>query len=301
MIGKIAVATLHVMDCSGSEAVVAAASPFVGQGESALLVKPFVEYMTRSEIHATMTSGFATIAGSVLLAYISFGVDPNILLTSCVMSSPSSLLLSKMRYPETEESMTKGKVSIPPSKEKEANFLHAATNGAATGVQIILLIGGSVLAVISLFAAADAVVGFLFSMVDVYDKVNPLNKDGSVPQVTIKLMLSYIFYPFAWAMGISGNEARTAGQLLAEKMLINEFVAYLSLAAAKSSLSVRTFKIMSFALCGFANISSIGIQIGALGTIAPTRTKDFAQLALSAMLTGTISTWLTASVAAVIL
>lgn len=261
-------------------------------------MKPFIEYMTLSEIHSTMTSGFATIAGSVLLAYISFGIDANLLLTACVMSVPGSLLLSKMRLPETEESLTKGKVDIPDSKEKEANFLHAATNGSATGVQIVLLILGSVLAVISLYNAFEALVGFLFQMIDVYDIVNP-PINGVPRQVSIKLMLSYVFLPFAWLMGIPFNECRPAGEILALKMVVNEFVAYMALMS--SNFTPRTVQIMSFALCGFANISSIGIQIGALGAIAPSRARDFATLAVSAMLTGTISTWMTACVAGVIL
>lgn len=299
-ITKIAAVTLTIMGCSGSEAVVAAASPFVGQGESALLVKPFVEFMTRSEIHSTMTSGFATIAGSVLLAYISFGIDASLLLTSCIMSVPASLLLSKMRLPETEESLTIGKVNIPESKEKEANFLQAATNGSATGVQIVLLVAGSVLAVISLYNSFEALVGFLFSMIDVYDTVNP-KVDGKAPVVSVKMILSFLFFPFAWLMGINVSEARQAGEVLALKMVVNEFVAYMSLASPTTQFSARTVQILSFALCGFANISSIGIQIGTLSAIAPTRSRDFAELAVSAMLTGTVSTWLTAAVAGVIL
>lgn len=303
LILKIAYATQLVMGCSGSEAVVAAASPFIGQGESALLVKPFVEYMTISEIHSSMTSGFATIAGSILLAFISMGVNADLLLTACVMSIPSSLLLSKMRVPETEESITMGSVQIPEPKEREANFLHAATNGAATGVQIILLIGGSVLAVISLYSAFDFLVGFIFQMVNIFDLVNLPNKGGTPNRVSVSLIMSYFFYPFALMMGIPSSEARYCGEILAVKMVVNEFVGFLRLTGAFKAtiLSLRTFHIMSFALCGFANIASIGIQIGCLGAIAPTRTQDVASLAVSAMLTGTISTWLTAAVAGVIL
>jgi CNT family concentrative nucleoside transporter len=172
--------------------VVATASPFVGQGESALLIKPFVEYLTISEIHSTMTSGFATIAGSVLMVFITFGVDGALLLTACVMSVPGSLLLSKMRVPETDESLTKGEIRIPESEDREVNFLHAATNGSATGVQISLLVIGAVLAVVSLYNAADGIVGTLFRLIDIYDTVN-LPIDGIQPLVSIKLILSYVF------------------------------------------------------------------------------------------------------------
>lgn len=164
----------------------------MGQGESALLVKPFVEYLTSSEIHSIMTSGFSTIAGSVLMAYIAMGVDANTLLTACVMSVPGSLLLSKMRIPETEESLTKGKVNIPESKDEESNFLHAATNGSATGVHITLLILGAVLAVVSLYNCIEAIIGTLFKLVDIYDWVNhPIN--GEPQLVSLKLILSYFF------------------------------------------------------------------------------------------------------------
>jgi CNT family concentrative nucleoside transporter len=298
LVAKMAWLTIRVMDCSGAEAVVAVASPFIGQGESALLVKPFVEFMTNSEIHSSMTSGFATIAGSILLAFIAMGVDGSILLTSCIMSITGSLLLSKMRYPEKEESLTKGKVQIPQGHEKEANFLHAATNGAATGVQIILLIGGGVLSIIALFSAADKVVKEIFNGIGVYDMVNP-PVNGVPPPVSIQLILSYIFAPFAFLIGIETNQVRKAGEIMAIKMVVNEFVGYDQLMKLGKAgvFTPKTVKLMTFALCGFANVASIGIQIGVLGAIAPTRTKDFAKLALSAMLTGTVSTWLSACIA----
>ncbi|KAI8843732.1 Na+ dependent nucleoside transporter C-terminus-domain-containing protein [Chytridium lagenaria] len=289
VVAKMAWLMVRLMGTSGSESVVAAASPFVGQGESALLVRPFIEYMTTSELHSTMTSGFATIAGSVLLAYATAT-----LLTACVMSIPCSLLISKMRYPETEESLTRGAVKIPENEEKDANFLHAAGNGAATGVQLILLI-----------AVANFLCGFLFFMVGIVNNV-----DGGI-RVSIGFILSYVFTPFAVAIGIAPNQARKAAEFLATKMVVNEFVAYSSLngyaflpASApgaplvpSGNFDARTIRLMAFALCGFANFASIGIQIGCLGAMAPSRKKDLATLALSAMLCGTVSTWMTAAVA----
>jgi CNT family concentrative nucleoside transporter len=306
IVAKLAWLFVRLMDTSGAESCVACASPFVGQGESALLVAPFIEFMTKSELHSTMVSGFATIAGSVLIFYLTLVRDPKMILCACVMSIPAGLLLSKMHYPELEESISKGDVQIPESREKESNFLHAATNGSATGMQLIILISGSLLAIVSLFAAADHLVGWAFEIYDILDWVNPAVK-GVQPKVSIALLLSYVFAPFAWLIGMPWSESRKAGEIMAVKMVVNEFDAYLRLNLATFDpvtkerivgiFSDRSADLLTFALCGFANIASMGIQIGALGAIAPNRTTDLANLAFSAMLTGTISTWLTACVA----
>ncbi|KAJ3227233.1 hypothetical protein HK099_002926 [Clydaea vesicula] len=314
IVQKMAWLMVRLMDTSGAESVVAVASPFVGQGESALLVKPFVEFMTMSELHSTMTSGFSTIAGSVLLAYQAYIGDLTPILTACVMSVPTSLLVSKMRLPEKENSLTRGEVKIPETEEKEANFLHAAGNGAAVGVNLILLIGGSLLSIMALYACADFIVGFLFQMVDGYDTFNP-SPDGKPVWVTIQLILSFPFYVVAWLVGIPKDDCRKAGEFMSMKMVVNEFAAYAGLNAyaiggvgfdgvykgPTGKFEVRTIKLLAFALCGFANLSSIGIQIGCLGAMAPTRSRDLAKLAFSAMLTGTISTWLCAAVAGTLL
>ena len=230
---------MRLMDTSGSESVVAAASPFVGQGESALLVRPFVEYMTNSELHSTMTSGFATIAGSVLLAYIGFLGDASSLLTACVMSIPASLLLSKMRYPETEESLTKGEVKIPENEEKEANFLHAAGNGSATGIHLVLLIIAALLSIVTLFTVCDQFVGWAFSMIRIYDTING-PKDGVPVPISIKFLLSFVFYPFAICIGMPPADARKAGEIMALKMVVNEFLAYSELASLKDVFHPRS-------------------------------------------------------------
>ncbi|KAJ3258672.1 hypothetical protein HK103_003461 [Boothiomyces macroporosus] len=285
---------VRAMDTSGAESVVACASPFIGQGENALLVAPFVEFMTRSEIHSIMTSGFATIAGSVLIYYLTIVPNQSTILTCCIMSIPAGLLLSKMRYPETEESLSKGDVKVPESNHKDANFLHAASNGSAVGMQLVILIGGGLLAIISLYNCVDFVVGWLFAMINVFEYTT-----GKQQEISIAFLLSYVFAPVAWLVGMPGGEARLAGKLMATKMIINEFAAYKDLydAIKAGTFSQRTVDLLSFALCGFANIGSIGIQIGALGAIAPSRSADFAELAVSAMLTGTVATWMTACVA----
>ena len=298
-VAKMAWLTMWLMDVSGAESVVAAASPFIGQGENALLVQPFVEYMTSSELHSIMTSGFATISGSLFTFYVSKTNNGSALLTACVMSIPAGLLLSKMRIPEKEEPITKGKVKIPDSREPEANILHAASNGSATGVQLALLIAGALIAIISLFNVANNIFGFLFEMVGVYNLMEP-NKDGSFPRVTIQFALSFFFWPIAWLIGIPPENALKAAELMALKMVVNEFEAYSQLAATEH-LTARTKELMVYALCGFANISSIGIQLGVLSVIAPTRKLDFSKLVVSAMLTGTVSTWLNAAIAGTLL
>ena len=219
------------------------------------------------------------------------------------MSIPAGLLLSKIRYPEDGSPLTKGSSTIPEGHEQETNFLHAATNGAATGMQLIILISGSLLAIVSLFTAANYVVGWTFGMVDIYDWITFTKVDGTPKWVTIQLLLSYAFAPFAWLMGMPWSESRMAGEILATKMVVNEFVAYLSLNAGMKAgdFSTRSADLLAFGLCGFANFASIGIQVGALGAMAPSRISDLAELAFSAMITGTISTWLTACVAGALL
>ncbi|KAJ9081097.1 hypothetical protein DSO57_1018256 [Entomophthora muscae] len=278
-----------VMNTTVCESVVAAASPFVGMGESALLVKPFLVDMTRSELHQVMTSGFATIAGSVLMAFIGMGLDPKSLITSCVMSIPCSLALSKMRFPEIEESKTKNIVAHD-GEERESNVLHAAANGAAQGVTLCLLIAGTLLAVTSLIALANALLGLLGSYLG-YDKL------------TLELIGSYLFWPFAWLVGIPSRDCLKIGELLATKLFTNEFIAYDNLQAIskKSEITNRSIVLSTYALCGFANFASIGIQVGCLGAMAPTRKRDLAELALSSMITGTICTFVSAAIAGLLI
>ncbi|KXN69271.1 hypothetical protein CONCODRAFT_75909 [Conidiobolus coronatus NRRL 28638] len=280
----------YTLDTSGCESVVAAASPFVGQGESALLVKPFIENMTKSELHQVMASGFATISGSIMMAFISLGVDGQTLITSCIMSVPCSLALSKLRYPETEVSESYGKVTIPQQENAEVNILHAAANGAAQGIHLVLLIVASIVAVISLISAVDALIGWIGDVIDIQG-------------LSLSLIIGYIFYPVAWCIGIEGKECLYVGQLLARKMMVNEFAAFTALKELKDAgtLSIRSNSIATFSLCGFANFGSIGIQIGCLGAMAPRRQGDLASLAFSAMITGTFSTLISAAIAGLLL
>ncbi|XP_006460871.1 hypothetical protein AGABI2DRAFT_68805 [Agaricus bisporus var. bisporus H97] len=278
-----------IMGVSGAEAVVAAASPWIGQGESACLVKPYVDLMTASEIHLSMTSGFSTIAGSVMTAYISLGVPPQNLVTSSVMSIPASMAISKMRYPELEEPVTRGRVVVDrgdSGSEQPANALHAFSLGAVFGLIVAGQILTNVLTVLSLVATINGLLTWI-------------GRGFGIHHLTLELVLGYVFYPVAFLCGVPRAEILRVAQLLAKKLIANEFAAYLDLQAitnGPSPLSPRAFTIASYCLCGFANLGSLGIQIGVLGALAPSRGKVIASVALSAMVCGFISTLQTASI-----
>ncbi|KAG8841915.1 hypothetical protein FRB91_004563, partial [Serendipita sp. 411] len=284
MIGKFAWFFYKTMNVSGAEAVVASASPWVGQGESACLVKPYVDIMTDSEIHLVMTSGFSTIAGSVLGAYIGLGVDARILVTSSVMSIPASISISKMRYPETDEPITRGHVVVDRGKEdkagRPANLLHAFSRGAIFG----LIVAGQIFAnVLTILALVYTINGLL----------TWIGRGFGIYELTLQLIVGYLLYPLTFFMGVPRAEIYRVAQLLATKLVANEFVAYLALKAIREGpnpLSTRAEVIASYALCGFANLASLGIQIGVLSSLGPARAKSIARLAPSAMICGFLST-----------
>ncbi|CDS08688.1 hypothetical protein LRAMOSA10049 [Lichtheimia ramosa] len=284
---RFAVIFVHLLQVSGAEAVVAVASPFIGQGENALLVKPYLPYMTQAELHQIMTSGFATISGSVLFGYISMGVSGEALLTSCIMSIPCSLAVSKLRVPETEEPLTGGKVQLPPvdPNEKPANLLHAAGNGANLGMTIVLCIAANLIALLSLLYAVNAFLTWVGNFL-------------TIQELTLQLITGYVFVPVAWMIGADNENLVDVGRLMALKIWANEFVAYKEMTTTyKDILTPRSQLISTYALCGFANLSSIGNQIGCLTVIAPGRAAELSKLAVSAMLCGAISTWISACIA----
>lgn len=298
-IGKFAVFFFWSMKVSGAEAVVASASPFIGQGESAMLIKPFVAHLTMAEMHQVMCSGFATIAGSVLVAYIGMGLNPQALISSCVMSIPASLALSKLRYPETEESLTAGRVVIPDDDEhKAANALHAFANGAWLGLKIAGMIICTLLCIIALLGLIDGLLTWWGRYI---------NLDGEY-DLTLELILGYLFYPIAFLLGVSrqGNDLLLVGRLIGVKVITNEFVAFTKLQAQLPedavylTLSPRSRLIATYALCGFGNIGSLGTQIGVLSQISPGRSGDVSRLALSALVSGVFSTLSSASIAGLV-
>ncbi|KAJ1819785.1 hypothetical protein LPJ60_003568 [Coemansia sp. RSA 2675] len=294
IIKKIGWVFLHLLGTSGTESMVAAASPFLGISENALLVKDYLEHMTCSEIHACMTAGFSTISGSMLQGYIALGVDAKNIITACIMSIPCSLALSKLRYPETEESMTRGVIVEPPRSTEEANLLHALANGAAIGINLSLLISGNLVAIISLVNLVDFLLTWLGQFVAIH-------------QLTLEMILGYVLYPYAWLLGVPRKDVFSVSQLLGLKFVTNEFVAYQRLTTAtngpamKTVLSSRGLTIAEFALCGFGNLGSIAIQTGVLGALAPSRKADFSRIMMSACITGTIATTMTAAIISMVM
>lgn len=289
IIKKFAWFFFKTMNVSGAEAVVAAASPFIGQGESACLVRPYVDFMTDSELHLAMTSGFSTIAGSVLTAYISLGVPAQNLITSSVMSIPASIAISKMRMPETEEPVTRGRVVLDRGDDKNAptNVLHAFSQGAVFGLVCAGLILCNLMTILSLVSALNGLLTWI-------------GKGFGIHHLTIELILGYIFYPAAFFLGVPRGEILRVSQLLGLKLVANEFSAYLQLStimASDNPLSYRAWVITQYSLCGFANLGSVGIQVGVLSALAPSKAKTISRLAFSAMICGFISTLQTAGIA----
>ncbi|KAL9116116.1 MAG: hypothetical protein Q9227_000485 [Pyrenula ochraceoflavens] len=294
-IGKFAVFFFWSLRVSGAEAVVAAATPFIGQGESAMLIRPFVPHLTKAELHQVMTSGFATIAGSVLVAYISLGLNAQAMVSSCIMSIPASLAVSKLRYPEDEETLTAGRVVVPDDDEhRAANSLHAFANGAWLGIKI----AGMIVATLLCILGALGLVNGLLTWWGHYLNIND-------PPLTVQLLIGYICYPIAFLLGVprTGDLYKVA-QLIGVKIIANEFVAYSDLVDPKGDyihLSPRSRLIATYALCGFGNIGSLGTQIGVLSQIAPSRSGDVSRVAISALISGVISTLSSASIAGMLI
>jgi concentrative nucleoside transporter, CNT family len=275
------------MGTSGSESLSAAGNIFVGQTEAPLLIKPYVGGMTVSELMAVMVGGFATVAGGVLAAYARFGIDPGHLLAASVMSAPAALVVAKILYPETELSKTQaGNLETPQAETK--NILDAATTGASDGLKLALNVGAMLLAFISLVAMLDWMLGGVGSLL-------------GFEALSLSYVFGLLFYPLSWCMGVDIPDLMTFGQLLGTKIAINEFVAFVDLGAASATMSPRSTTIATYALCGFANFSSIGIQIGGISSIAPERRSELAMIGLKAMAGGAMASWLTACVAGLLL
>lgn len=277
---------VRVMDVSGTESLAAAANVFFGQAESPLAVKPYLSTMTRSELMALMTGGMATIAGSVMGAYVVMGVDAGHLLSASLMSAPASLVIAKIMLPEMEDSLTKGvvRVSVPRS---DANILDAACRGAGEGLQLALNVGAMLIAFIALVAMLNWAIGLLPAV-----QGDPLSMER---------VLGWLCAPFAWLMGVAWQDAPEVGRLLGQRTVLNEFVAYLDLVRLREAITPRSFTIATYALCGFANFASIAIQIGGLGALVPERRADFARLGFRSMVAGTLAAYMTACIAGVLL
>jgi CNT family concentrative nucleoside transporter len=284
----------RTMGTSGAESLNAAGNIFVGQTEAPLLIKPFVHSMTMSELHAVMTGGFATVAGGVLAAYVGMLVAyfPDIaghLIAASVMSAPAALAISKVMYPETEEPVTRGELRVE-LERPDVNVIDAAARGAAEGLQLALNVGAMLLAFIALIALINGILGWVAGWFGA--------------ELTLQAILGVIGAPFAWLMGVPWQDSLAVGTLIGEKTAVNEFVAYLHLAEllqSGSTLSARSVVIATYALCGFANFSSIAIQIGGIGGIAPERRSDLSRIGLRAMIAGTLAAFMTACVVGILI
>jgi CNT family concentrative nucleoside transporter len=282
-----AIAMNKIMGASGAESLNVAASIFMGQTEAPLTIRPFLPRMTRSELMTVMTAGMAHVSGSIMAAYIAFGIEARHLLTAVIMTAPGTIMMAKILEPETEVPETLGgvKVDIP---RTDVNVLDAAARGTGEGLQLML----NVIAMLISFIALIALVNGLFGWIH-----------GFVPwfPATLQTVLGWIFRPIAWVMGVPWHDSGTIGSLLGERMVVNEFVAFAHLGPMKGSLDPVSFTIATFALCGFANLSSIGIQIGGIGALAPDRKHDLARLGVRAMIAGTLANFLSATLAGILL
>ena len=315
VVRAIGVAMARVMRLSGAESLAAAANIFIGQTEAPLVVKPYIGGMTRSELFALMVGGMATIAGGVMAAYIQFlgGNDPvqqalfaKHLLSASIMNAPAALLLSKVMIPETGTPATMGRSELADAKNGD-NVIEAAAAGASDGLSLALNVGAMLLAFIALIALLNAILGWLgHPTAGGYEAVYDLNAaiaratGGRFTSLSLEAIFGFVLSPIAWVMGVDWADALTFGSLLGQKVAINEFVAYLSLADARALMSERSVIIATYALCGFANFSSIAIQIGGIGGIAPERRSEIAQLGLRAVLAGMLATCMSATIAGVL-
>jgi CNT family concentrative nucleoside transporter len=286
---------------SGAETLSAAANIFVGQTEAPLVIRPYIASMTISELNAVMIGGFATMAGGVLAAYVEMGISAKHLLSASVMAAPAGLMIAKILQPEVDEPKTLGQVKID-VKDPSANVLEAIANGAVSGLQLALNVGAMLIVFLALIALINLILGWLGA------QFGYVAGEGQNLQYvwSLEAALGWIFRPVAWLVGIEWNDCARAGELLGLKMAANEFIAYGRLAEwakpeSAVEISERSQQIMTYALCGFANFSSIGIQLGGIGGIAPERRGDLARLGLRAMLGGTLVALINACVANIML
>jgi len=284
------------MGTSGAESLSAAGNIFVGQTEAPLMVKPYVSEMTHSELMAIMVGGFATIAGGVMAAYVRFGIDAGHLMAASVMSAPAALVVAKIIYPETGQPKTRGIVKLPKDKTT-ANVIDAAAAGAADGLRLALNVGAMLMAFIALIAMIN------FGLGKIDDVVNFITFHHTQFDwdLSLKKILGVIFSPIAFFLGVTPKDMLHFGNLLGTKISINEMIAYIDLVNLKGVISERSFIIATYALCGFANFSSIAIQIGGIGGIAPERRSDLAKIGLKAMIGGALASWLTAAIAGILI
>jgi CNT family concentrative nucleoside transporter len=282
------------MGTSGAESTNVAASIFMGQTEAPLTIRPFLAGATRSELMTIMTSGMAHVSGGIMAAYILFGINAKDLLSAVIMTAPGTILVAKMLVPETEVPATAGTVKMPPSEEHaNENFIAAIARGTIDGGQLAFNVAIMLLSFVALIGLFNAIMLGISNFAWAH---------GHIPfPHSLNNVLGIVGAPVAWLIGIPWHEARTIGNLLGTRTIINEFLAFKELGNIKATLSPRTFSIATFALCGFANVGSIGMQIGGIGALVPNRRNDLAQLGLRAMLAGTMANLMSASIVSMLL
>jgi concentrative nucleoside transporter, CNT family len=270
----------RVMGASGAESLNVAASIFMGQTEAPLTIRPYLPDMTQSELMTVMTSGMAHISGGIMAAYILFGIEAKHLLTAVIMTAPGTIMMAKMLVPETAVPKTMGTVRLV-VEQTDVNVIDAAGRGTGEGLHLALNVGAMLISFLALIALLNALLGLV--------------------HLSLEQIFGWGFAPVAWAMGVPWRDAPVIGNLLGTRMALNEFVAYSKLGPLKATLDPKSFTIATFALCGFANFSSIGIQIGGIGALAPNRRHDLARLGLRAMFAGTLANFMTATIAGFLL
>ncbi len=277
-----------IMGASGAEALSNVASAFVGQVEAQVMIRPYLNGMTNSELLASMSGSMACIAGGILIVYVNMGIPAEYLIAASLMAAPAALVISKIVYPETAESQTKGKVTIHVNSP-HANLIDAISHGAADGMKISI----NVIAMLIGFIALIALVNFILAKINFWC-------GSPLPEFSLNTIFGWLFYPLAFCMGVPAQDAKQVAVLMGQKISINEFVAYLNLTGLKETLTPKGMIIASFALCGFANFSSVGMQIGGIGELAPHRRADLAKLGIRALICGTLASYLSATIAGIL-
>jgi concentrative nucleoside transporter, CNT family len=292
IIRQVAKVMTRVMGASGAESLDVAASIFMGQTEAPLTIRPFLSDLTKSELMTVMTSGMAHVSGGIMAAYIAFGIDPKHLLSAVIMTAPGTLLMAKMLVPETEQPKTAGRVVISEEEmaaEKSENLLGAIARGTTDGLHLALNVAAMLISFLALIALTNGMLGGIHNGLAHFGI-------GWFPS-SMERIFGTLFAPIAWSIGIPWHDCPIIGNLLGTRMVLNELVAFSMLGPQRAVLDPRSFTIATFALCGFANLSSIGIQIGGIGALAPSRRGDLARLGLRAMLAGTMANLMSASIA----
>jgi CNT family concentrative nucleoside transporter len=282
---------IRLMGVSGAESLNVAASIFMGQTEAPQTIRPFLPDLTYSELMTVMTSGMAHVSGSIMAAYIAFGIEPKHLLSAVIMTAPGTLVMAKMLVPETEVPRTAGRVVMSEKEtelEKKENLLGAIARGTTDGLHMALNIAAMLISFLALIALFDGIMGGIHAHVAWFPS-------------SLEAILGALFAPIAWVIGVPWHDCRLIGNLLGVRMVLNELVAFSMLGPQKAALDPRSFTIATFALCGFANFSSIGIQMGGIGALAPNKRGELAKLGIRAMLAGTMANLMSASIAGMLL